>query len=162
MRIIPVLTLAAVLAALLAAAAPVQAAGLSEKELAEAATELAQKYDETYGRRDAAGMAALYAVDGTLVSPAGPLVRGRDKLKSYYEGRFATGARDHATRISEVRVLGEAGYGFGTFSVNVPEAGGKLRRISGNITDIYTRASDGWHLQAVIPSTLPPSSLPSK
>ena len=37
-------------------------------------------------------MAALYTLDGVLLSPSGSVVRGREALTTYYAERFACGA----------------------------------------------------------------------
>ena len=47
----------------------------------QAAETLGKGYDDNYNAKNAAGMAALYASDGVLVSP-GPVIHGTDNLKS--------------------------------------------------------------------------------
>src|ERR1700678_4145832 len=105
-----------------AAATPALAADVTEAELMQAATSLAQQYDSNYAARNSAGMAALYASDGVLLSPSGPIVRGRQALTTYYDKRFASGARGHAIKVIEVHVQGDGGYGLTQFSVTVPGA----------------------------------------
>ncbi len=102
----------AVLAALIGAgSAPALAADVTETELMQAATELARQYDANYAAKNPAAMAALYATDGVLVSPSGPIVRGRDALVDYYTKRFASGAHGHAIKVLEVHIQGDGGYG---------------------------------------------------
>jgi uncharacterized protein (TIGR02246 family) len=132
--------------------APVSAAEVTETELMQAAVELGRQYDANYAKKDPAGMAALYAEDGVLVSPGGPIVRGRDALRSYYTKRFASGARSHAIKVVEVHVQGDGGYGLSQFSVTVPRNDGSFREERGSIVTIYQRGPDGWHLRLVIPS----------
>jgi uncharacterized protein (TIGR02246 family) len=132
--------------------ASASAAEVTETQLMEAAVELGRQYDTNYEKKDPTGMAALYAEDGVLVSPAGPIVRGRDALRSYYTKRFASGARSHAIKVVEVHVQGNGGYGLSQFSVIVPRKDGSLREERGNIVTIYQRDPDGWHLRLVIPS----------
>jgi len=38
-------------------------------------------------------MATLYATEGLLVSPVGPIVRGREALMAHYTKRFASGTK---------------------------------------------------------------------
>lgn len=73
-----------------------RAADVTEAELMQAATTLARQYDANYAAKNPAGMAGLYATDGVLVSPAGPIIRGREALTAYYTKRFASGAKGHA------------------------------------------------------------------
>jgi uncharacterized protein (TIGR02246 family) len=140
-----------------AAATPALAADVTEAELMQAATSLAQQYDSNYAAKNSAGMAALYASDGVLVSPSGPIVRGRQALTTYYDKRFASGARGHAIKVIEVHVQGDGGYGLTQFSVTVPGANGNLHEEHGSIVVVYGRDADGWHMRLVQPSVPPPA-----
>ena len=129
-----------------------RAADVTEAELMNAATGLAQQYDANYGAKNPAGMAALYASDGILISPAGPIIRGREALTAYYTKRFASGAKGHAIKVVEVHIQGNGGYGLSEFSVSTPQANGEFHTVYGSIVSIYQHDSDGWHLRLVIPS----------
>jgi uncharacterized protein (TIGR02246 family) len=141
-----------VLAVLLLGATPAE---LAEADLMQAATELARQYDANYAAKDPAAMAALYAADGVLVSPAGPIVRGRDALLAYYTRRFASGAHGHAIKVLEVHVQGDGGYGLSQFSVTVPGPNGSFHEEHGSIVAIYRHDADGWHMRLVEPSVPP-------
>jgi ketosteroid isomerase-like protein len=129
-----------------------KAADVTEAELMQAATELAQQYDSHYAAADSAGMAAVYASDGILVSPGGPIIRGRVALTAYYSKRFASGAKGHAIKVLEVHVQGNGGYGLSEFSVSTPGADGQLHEVHGTIVSIYQHDPDGWHLSLVVPT----------
>ena len=133
-------------------ATPALAAGLTEAELMLVATDLGARYDANYAAKDSAAMAMVYADDGELVSPAGPIVRGRDAIRAYYVKRFASGARSHAIKVLEVHVQGDGGYGINQFSVTVPGPDGKLHEEHGTIVTAYRHEPDGWHLSLVAPS----------
>ena len=101
-------------------------------------------------------MAALYTSDGMLLSPAGPIVRGREALTTYYADRFASGAQGHAIKVVEVHVQGNGGYGLAQFSVSVPRANGDdLHEMKGRIVAIYQRDPDGWHMRLAEASVVP-------
>lgn len=121
-------------------------------ELQAAATDLGHRYDASYAAKDPSAMAALYATDGVLVSPSGPVVRGRTALHDYYVKRFASGAQGHAITVNEAHVKGNGGYSIATFSVNVPGKNGELHKESGSLVAIYQHDADGWHLSLVEPS----------
>jgi ketosteroid isomerase-like protein len=142
----------------IAAAMPARAAEVSQQELMKAAEMLGKGYDDNYNAKNAAGMAALYASDGVLVSP-GPVIRGADNLKPYYQSRFDAGAGDHLTKISEVHVQGDGGFGIGQFSATVPTPDGGRREIKGNLATVYQHGADGWHLRLVAAS-VPPAPPP--
>jgi uncharacterized protein (TIGR02246 family) len=133
-------------------ATPALAAGLTEAELMLVATDLGARYDANYAAKDSAAMAMVYADDGELVSPAGPIVRGRDAIRAYYVKRFASGARSHAIKVLEVHVQGDGGYGINQFSVIVPGPNGALHEEHGTIVTAYRHEPDGWHLSLVAPS----------
>ena len=138
-----------------ATAAPALAAEVTESELMQAATELGRQYDANYNSKNPSGMAALYTSDGMLLSPAGPIVRGRQALTAYYADRFASGARGHAIKVVEVHVQGNGGYGLAQFSVSVPRANGDLHEMKGRIVAIYQRDPDGWHMRLAEASVVP-------
>ena len=135
-----------------ATATPAPVADVTEAELMQAATALAQQYDANYAAKDPAGMDALYASDGVLVAPSGSIVRGRQALTTYYANRFASGARSHAIKVVEAHVQGNGGYGLTQFTVTVPGANGNLREEHGSIVVVYRRDADGWHMRLVEPS----------
>jgi uncharacterized protein (TIGR02246 family) len=128
---------------------------VSEQDLLAAAKELGQQYDANYNAKNAAGMAALYVPDGVLVSP-GPVVKGAEALKPYYQSRFDAGATGHVTTINEVHVQGDGGFGIGQFQVSVPTPDGGKREIKGNLAAVYAHGPDGWHLRMVMASVPPP------
>ena len=128
------------------------AADVKQQELMRVASDLGHRYDATYGTKNPSAMAMLYADDGVLISPAGPIVRGRAALTAYYTRRFAAGARDHRITVLEVHVLGEGGYGINAFSVSVPQANGVMRQEHGTIVAVYRHDPDGWHASLIAPS----------
>jgi len=134
---------------------PASAGGVTDAELLQAATELSHQYDTRYAAKDADGMASVYASDGELISPAGPIVRGRAALKEYYIKRFASGAHGHAIKVQEVHVTGDGGYGINQFSVAVPGPGGTAHEEHGTIVAVYRHDPDGWHMALVAPSVPP-------
>lgn len=149
----PILARTTLIATLLGATcAPAFAAPVTQAELMKAATSLGHQYDSNYAAKNAEGMAALYAGDGVLVSPAGPAVRGRDALVDYYKKRFASGATGHHIDVREVHVQGDGGYSVASFSVNVPEAGGQTKQETGSIVAVYRLDAGGWHMRLVEPS----------
>jgi ketosteroid isomerase-like protein len=137
--------------------APAAAAGLTEAELMTAATELGHQYDAHYAAHDPDGMISVYASDGVLISPAGPIVRGREDLRAYYVKRFASGARAHAIKVLEVHVQGEGGYGINQFSVTVPGPNGSFHDEHGTIFAVYRHDPDGWHM-ALVGTSVPPKA----
>lgn len=125
----------------------------AEGNLKAAAQELAHQYDENYNAKNAAGMAALYAADGTLVTP-GPVVTGHEALQKYYQARFDAGATDHHMTVKTVQMFGDSGYGVGEVHVKAP-FDGKMTEMRGNVVWLYEHASQGWKYRLVSGSLAP-------
>jgi uncharacterized protein (TIGR02246 family) len=140
------------LAQLVGGIAATAKAGITEGELMEAATTLSRQYDASFAAKDPAAMAALYVPDGVLISPAGPIFRGREELISYYTKRFASGARGHAIKVLEVHVQGNGGYALAEFSVTALGPTGELHESHGSIVSVYQHDTGGWHLRLVAAS----------
>ncbi|WP_226503630.1 MULTISPECIES: DUF4440 domain-containing protein [Pseudomonas] len=136
----------------LAASSSAYAADADQTELMNAAVSLGHSYDSNYAAKNPDAMASLYASDGVLVSPSGPLVRGQKALHDYYVDRFKSGAQGHQITIKEVHVTGAGGYSIADFSVNVPGKNGTLHKESGSLVAIYQHDDNGWHLSLVEPS----------
>jgi uncharacterized protein (TIGR02246 family) len=137
------------------AALPALAADVTEQELMQAATDLGRQYDANYNAKNAAGMAGLYVPDGVMISP-GPVLHGRAELESYYQSRFAGGATGHQTKILEVHVQGDGGFGVGQFAVSLPAPGGGTHEVHGNLGIVYRHDADGWHFGLVAASVPAP------
>lgn len=136
----------------LASSSTAYAADVDQTELMNAAVTLGHGYDSSYAAKNPDAMAALYATDGVLVSPSGPLVRGQKALHDYYVDRFKSGAQGHKITVKEVHVTGSGGYSIADFSVNVPGKNGTLHKESGSLVAIYQHDANGWHLSLVEPS----------
>jgi uncharacterized protein (TIGR02246 family) len=135
-----------------AATSGMSASPPSLQEAQSAAAKLGQLYDSNYAAKNAAAMAKLYAEDGTLVSPAGKIIKGRAALKQYYENRFGSGAKAHHIHVIDANVQGNGGFSIAEFSVEVPKGDGTFRQASGHIIAVYEKDSDGWHFRALEPS----------
>jgi uncharacterized protein (TIGR02246 family) len=138
----------------IAATSDMNASQPSLEEAQSAAAKLGQLYDSNYAAKNADAMAQLYAEDGTLVSPAGKIIKGRAALKQYYEKRFSSGAKAHHIHVIEANVQGNGGFSIADFSVDVPKGDGTFRQESGHIVAVYEKDSDGWHFRAVEPSVV--------
>jgi uncharacterized protein (TIGR02246 family) len=145
---------ATVAAPLLVMPGPLGAAEEVGGDLHSAAQALAKQYDENYNAKNAAGMAALYATDGSLVTP-GSVITGHEALQKYYQARFNAGATDHHMTVKTVQVLGESGYGIGEVHVMAPFEG-KITQMRGNVVWVYEHESEGWKYR-LVSGTLAPS-----
>lgn len=129
-----------------------------QSELLDAATKLGAQYDANYAVQDPNAMAALYAPDGVLVSPAGNIIHGHDALVEYYRNRFANGAVKHHIEMQEVHVQGNGGYGVAHIAIQSKDSSGELHTETGNLVAVFIKSADGWHFRLIEPS-IPPKSV---
>ena len=99
-------------------------------------------YLGAYNRKDAAGVAALYADDGLLVPP-GPITTGRPNIEKAWRAVFDAGRTGLRYDIQQVEAQGDIVWSVGQFSVMSPEQGGVLKERHGNFANIYSWDGDG-------------------
>ena len=96
-------------------------------------------YNDAFNRGDAAGCAALFADDVTLLPPGEPMIRGRDAFEQSYRSRIRKNSGgNHRNALIEYGVDGDLAYEIGTFAVedtNPPE--------QGKFVNILKRQTDG-------------------
>lgn len=124
----------------------------SQDDVTKAAIELAHQYDSNYAVKNADAMASLYTEDGTLVSPGGTVIKGHAALKKYYEGRFASGAKEHHIKVQSAETQGDGGFSISDFTVEAPKKDGSFHKESGHILAVIAKDASGWRFRAVEPS----------
>ena len=118
---------------------------MSDENLKQALEQVCASYAESFNRKDAAGIAALYANGGIHVNEAGP----RSDIEQYYRANLNTGSAirmaltidevwslrpDVATAVGEVRVVGK-------------NADGAPIAVVRRCTMVYVRDGEKWKLQ---------------
>jgi len=114
----------------------------TEKEARLAVEAFIAKYLEIYNKKDAAGVAALYAEDGVLVPP-GSMVTGKANIEKAWRAKFDAGRSGLRYDIQQVKVEGNAVWSIGQFSVTMPEENGAMQERRGNFVNIYEWDGDG-------------------
>ena len=114
----------------------------TEKESRLAVEVFIAKYLEIYNKKDAAGVAALYAEDGVLVPP-GSIVTGKANIEKAWRAKFDAGRSSLRYDIQQVRAEGNAVWSIGQFSVMMPEENGTVQERRGNFVNIYEWDGDG-------------------
>ena len=90
-------------------------------------------YESGWAAKDADALAALFSDDGFVLSPGHPPVRGRDAIRSHYEGKGGP----LALRALAYETEGDVGYIIGGFSMRAGEPDG------GKFTLTLQRDEDG-------------------
>lgn len=111
-------------------------ASRTEKEARLAVEAFIAKYLERYNKKDAAGVAALYAEDGVLVPP-GPMVTGKANIEKAWRATFDAGRTGIRYDTQQVQAEGNIVWSTGQFSVMSPEENGTLQERRGNFVNIY-------------------------
>lgn len=108
---------------------------------------LAAAYTDAVNRRDGEGMAAVYADDGELSSPAaGEPVRGIEKLRKRFK-RLVEKERDFLMQLTHsgvVELAGDHATARWWFSEIKRPAGGTFEMIFGVYQDEIVRTTQGW------------------
>jgi uncharacterized protein (TIGR02246 family) len=78
-----------------------------------------QKFMDTFGRKDAAGMAALYTQDGQFLPPNSDFVRGHPAIQQLFQGLFDAGVTMIELHTGEVEQHGDTAYEVSTATIRV-------------------------------------------
>jgi len=107
---------------------------------------LLAKFADAYNRKDAAGIAALFAQDAIL-APPGPIVAGRQAVEQDYRKRLDAGFSDLRLEPQHVQAMGDGAWAVGHFTAKHIE-GGSPRERRGNFTTVFQRQGDGLVIRA--------------
>ena len=113
------------------------------------------KYLDAYNKKDAAGVAALYAEDGFLIPP-GPMTTGKQNIEKAWRAVFDTGRTGLRYDIKQVQAEGNIVWSVGRFTVMAPDESGVLQERQGNFANIYQWEGDGLKFRVHAFNFLPP------
>jgi uncharacterized protein (TIGR02246 family) len=72
-------------------------------------------FETTFGNGDAAGMAALYTENGTLLPTGTDLIQGRDAIRNFWQGVMDMGVKKAQLKTLEVEEQGDTAIEMGNF-----------------------------------------------
>jgi len=107
-------------------------------------------YTESFNRRDAAGIAALYASGGVHINPAGP----RTDIEALYQSIFKAGFDRQESNIDEAWPLGpDTALAIGQYRISGIDPSGTPIQRGGYWTATYVRVGGKWkiRMQTAIP-----------
>ncbi len=109
-----------------------------------------------FDARDPAAIAAIYAEDGTMMSPNSETMTGQAAIEDFWMEFLASGNDPGVAKVTDVYAHGDVGYEVGTYAVTDP--GGAIDE--GKYVRIWRHGDGKWQLHHVIwNSDLPPSAL---
>lgn len=153
--------LGAAVLATVAVTAQQKAAGGDEAAIAKSRA----AYNSAIQAQDAAGIAKLYAPDGTEMPPNAPAVKGRAAIEKYHRD-LAQQVMIHGSTITstETRVSGNLAYDVGTYKQQVmPMSGGGITDDHGKYVVILRKDGGNWLIaDAIYNSDIPLPAPPAK
>ena len=155
------LILGAVVFAAVGLAAQQKAAGGDEAAIAK----VRAAYNSAVQAQDAAGIAKLYAPDGTEMPPNAPAVKGRAAIEKYHKD-LAQQVMIHGSTVTstQTRVSGSLACDVGTYTQQVmPMKGGGITDDRGKYVVILKKDGGSWLIaDAIYNSDVPLPATPAK
>lgn len=110
------------------------------------------EYIRAFGAADAAGVAAVYALDGARFGPNGTVLQGRTAIRddlARFIGRVGPVLVTIDSR--ELWLVGDLAYESGSWSYTFTPPGASQRRLAGRYVTVWRRQPDGgWRIHADI------------
>jgi ketosteroid isomerase-like protein len=124
------------------------AGGAKEKEFgasdAQAIRQVSADLETAFNAKDMDKILSFYTENSVFMPPNKPLLRGRDPLKSFYNGLLSAGSHDLKLTVGDVAGHGPIAYGSGSYSMMNGETRDRgkflfiLRNMAGNWKIEYT------------------------
>ncbi len=114
---------------------------------------VASAYAESFGKQDAAGIAALYATGGMLVTPTGR----HTEIAKYTEGGFKAGFSRNDITVNQVWSLGDDVLALGDYHLTGKNQGGTPIEEMGAWSSVYVREGGALtiHMLSAMPKPPP-------
>jgi ketosteroid isomerase-like protein len=100
-------------------------------------------WNVAFNRGDAAGVAALYTQNATLLPPTHSVIKGTAAIRDFWQGLITAGFKDHGIEMLDAEAEGGLAIGSGKWSANGPGEGGKVQRFEGLVVTVMRRQGDG-------------------
>jgi uncharacterized protein (TIGR02246 family) len=122
------------------------AGGAKEQEFgasdAQAIRQISNELETAFNARDTNKILSLYTETSVFMPPNKPLLRGRDPLKSFYNGLLSGGSHDLKLTVDDVAGHGPIAYESGSYSMMNGE-----RRDRGKFLFILRNMSGNWKIE---------------
>src|ERR1044071_2397032 len=115
-----------------------------------------KQYIEAYNRKDAAGVAALFADDAVRVT-AGGIIQGREAIQKSTEAGLEAGGHDLRLRYHHAHVDGNTGWSVAEVDFGVRGKDGSVSPVHAFATSVWVRDGAAWKIKThSIVNTPPP------
>lgn len=116
---------------------------VTSTEIRSAITAANEKFMTTFGRGDAAGIAALYAENGQLLPPNSDFIAGRQAIQIFWQGAMNMGIKTAKLQTIEVEAYGSTANEVGKFTLS--DAAGQVLD-TGKYVVIWKHEAGQWKL----------------
>ncbi len=109
------------------------------------------QFKTAFNNGNAAGVAALYTENATLMPPNSETIHGKQGIQEYWNAGIEMGLKDLKLTIMDVKVSGDTAYESGKYTIKVPVEGQKDITDSGKYLVVWKRQDDGaWKMHSDI------------
>ena len=114
-----------------------------DRDAVEAIEALRRKWDVHFNAGRIRELVELFYTEDALALPgATPHIRGRDKVRDFFQAFFDSGTVEFHLGVIKTEASGNHGYLAGNYTLSVT-AGGKTRRTRGETNEAYRKLPDG-------------------
>ncbi len=121
------------------------------------------KFAANFNRGDAAGVAALYTENATIMPPNSKAIHGTQGILEYWNTGIQMGIKDLKITVEDVKVNGDTAYENGKYSIKIQPEGQEGVMDNGKYLVVWKRQDDGdWKIHSDIWNSSAPIPQPEK
>lgn len=114
------------------------------------------KFGEAVRKGDAAGIAALYSEDATLMPPDSDMIQGKPGIQAYFDAGLKMGIKDAVLTTIHVSAAGDYAYEIGKVVLTVQPSGQAAIQQAAKYVVVWKKAASGpWRLHVDIWNSFP-------
>lgn len=101
---------------------------------------------EAFNKGDAAGVAAIYAMDAKLLPPNAKLVEGQANIQTFWGRAISAGVKVVSLTTSDVTGTGDYAIDTGKYVTTMPAASGGTTTDEGKFVVVWQRQGSSWKI----------------
>lgn len=135
---------------------------LNMEQVRTAVEQANMKFGEAIRQGDAAGMAALYTEDATLMPNEADMIKGKPGIEAYWSGALQMGLKDLVLTVVDLGGGEEFVYEVGKAVMTVQPEGMEPMEMAGKYVVVWKKTADGaWKIHVDIWNDNAPAQQPS-